>query len=365
MRRGVIMFAAVIRSTNAVRTNALRHARRGLAARPRRRAVVVKGHSRNAFAGSYDFEALVGCVPELGPHVIAAADSKGGRDTIDWGDGAAVEQLNRALLAKDYGVAEWSVPAGKLCPPVPSRADYVHHAADVLARSGGLSEPPAAITALDVGTGASLIYPLVGHGSYGWRFLASEVDADSVAHAAALVAANGLGDAITVVRQPDRAAVLDNVLGSERVDLVLCNPPFYESRDAFLKENARKRRGVAKSADRRNSDRRTRAAAAPTSGSDNFGGGDSELWTPGGERRFVATLIAESERYGDQCLWFSTLVSRQKLLPALEASLKRLRVKDTKVVATGRGQKTTTLLFWSFKARAEQRAWAEARGWAT
>ena len=76
-------------------------------------------------------------------------------------------------------------------------------------------------------------------------------------------------------------------------------------------------------------------------------------------------MIAESARFQDSCLWFSSLVSRQKLLPVLEGALKRLRVKDTTVIATGRGQKTATLLFWTFKTRAEQRAWARDRGWGT
>ena len=343
-------------------SSALRLERRGLAAR---RGVVAKGHPRNAFAGSYDFEALVASNPRLAAHVIAAADAIGKRDTVNWGDPGAVLEVNRALLAKDYGVADWGLPERALCPPVPSRADYVHHVADVLTRSGGLDgPPPSEITGLDVGTGASLIYPLLGAGAYGWRFLASEVDADSRAHAADLAARNGLADRIRVRRQPDPSAAFENVLdGDAAVDFSMCNPPFYESRDAFLAESARKRRQLAKSSKKRNPTYRGGAPGAAESGSDNFGGGDSELWTPGGERRFVSDMIAESERFQDRCLWFSSLVSRKAVLPALEAALKRLPVKDTTVVATGRGQKTTTLLFWTFKTRPEQRAWARDRGW--
>ena len=358
-----MLCAAFIRSTNALSTSAKCHARRGLAARPRRRAIVVKGHPRNAFAGSYDFDALVASNPRLSAHVIAAADAIGRRDTVNWGDPRAVLELNRALLASDYGVEDWSLPPRSLCPPVPSRADYVHHVADVLATSGGLAAPPADVVGLDVGTGASLIYPLLGHGAYGWRFVASEVDAASCAHATGLAERNGLADRVRVRRQPDPAACFERVLDGP-VDFTMCNPPFYESRDAFEAENARKRRQLAKASKKRNPTYR----AAPDnndSGSDNFGGGDSELWTPGGERRFVSDMIAESARFQDSCLWFSSLVSRQKLLPVLEGALKRLRVKDTTVVATGRGQKTATLLFWTFKTRAEQRAWARDRGWGT
>ena len=109
-----MLCAAFIRKTRGF------HARRGLAARPRRRAIVVKGHPRNAFAGSYDFDALVASNPRLSAHVIAAADAIGRRDTVNWGDPRAVLELNRALLARDYGVEDWSLPPRSLCPPVPS-----------------------------------------------------------------------------------------------------------------------------------------------------------------------------------------------------------------------------------------------------
>ncbi|KAH8097900.1 23S rRNA (adenine(1618)-N(6))-methyltransferase [Aureococcus anophagefferens] len=182
-----MLCAAFIRSTNALSTSAKCHARRGLAARPRRRAIVVQGHPRNAFAGSYDFDALVASNPRLSAHVIAAADAIGRRDTVDWGDPRAVLELNRALLASDYGVGDWSLPPRSLCPPVPSRADYVHHVADVLATSGGLAAPRADAVGLDAGRALPLIYPLLGHGAYGWRPSTSGAQSASAAASSSVV----------------------------------------------------------------------------------------------------------------------------------------------------------------------------------
>ncbi|WP_237578206.1 RlmF-related methyltransferase, partial [Klebsiella pneumoniae] len=42
--------------------------------------------------------------------------------------------LNKALLAHFYAVKHWDIPDGFLCPPVPGRADYIHHLADLLAQ---------------------------------------------------------------------------------------------------------------------------------------------------------------------------------------------------------------------------------------
>ena len=176
---------------------------------------------------------------------------------------------------------------------------------------------------------------------------------------------------VDVRLQPSRTAVFEHVLGAdERVDFSVCNPPFYESRDSFRRANARKRRLLAESARRRNGAGAAAAAAAASSerrappagaSSDNFGGSASELWCPGGEAAFVDRTIAESEARADRCLWFSTLVSRKARVPDVETRLRRARAAATRVVATGRGQKTATLVFWSFQDAAARRAWAEAR----
>lgn len=99
-------------------------------------------HPRNAFKGSYDMARLVSVCPALAPHIIPASASKGGKDTINFSDSSAVKNLNRAILAADYGIAEWDIPEGKLCPPIPGRADYIHHMGDVLAYSAGSGTVP-------------------------------------------------------------------------------------------------------------------------------------------------------------------------------------------------------------------------------
>jgi 23S rRNA (adenine1618-N6)-methyltransferase len=71
---------------------------------------------------------------------------------------------------------------------VPGRADYIHHLADLLALDTGTIPENASI--LDIGTGANLIYPLIGAHEYGWRFTGSEISAEAIASAQAIVNAN-------------------------------------------------------------------------------------------------------------------------------------------------------------------------------
>ena len=133
-------------------------------------APVEKLHPRNPHRGRYDFGRLIAACPELAGFVAINAY---GDESVDFADPAAVRALNRALLKLVYGIAGWDIPAQYLCPPIPGRADYLHYLADLLA-AGGEVPVGNAIRALDIGTGANCVYPLIGHASYGWWLYARD-----------------------------------------------------------------------------------------------------------------------------------------------------------------------------------------------
>ena len=88
--------------------------------------------------------------------------------------------LTRAILKVHFGYDYFFLPAGHLIPPVPNRQCYLDWLAVLL------DDHVALPLGLDVGTGASCIYPLLG-AKMGWRFLATDVDAESVANATKIV----------------------------------------------------------------------------------------------------------------------------------------------------------------------------------
>lgn len=118
-------------------------------------------HPRNRHQGRYDFPKLLKTCPELAPFAIKTPR---GDSSIDFADPAAVLALNRALLKTDYGVPRWDIPPGYLCPPIPGRADYIHHVADLIGVGVGKSG-----RILDVGVGANCVYPIIGRAEYGSR----------------------------------------------------------------------------------------------------------------------------------------------------------------------------------------------------
>mgnify|MGYP001184550938 CR=1 FL=1 len=312
-------------------------------------------HRRNRHQGHYDFAKLVGAYPALKAFVRARPD---GQSTIDFSNADAVRALNAALMQSDYGVTQWSLPPAYLCPPIPGRADYVHGLADLLAhRHGGRVPRGSAIRVLDIGTGASCIYPLLGHSEYGWSFVASDVDAGALAAAAAILKANPTLGAHIELRQQARAMQVFRglVAEDERFDLVMCNPPFHPSARAVAEESARKWRQLQ---DRPGPS--GRASARPRL---NFGGQGHELWCPGGELGFIQRMSEERLELAARVYWFSTLVSKSAHLPALSSGLRKLGATEIISTPMAQGQKQSRFLAWTFLNEEQARSWRKQR-WA-
>lgn len=288
-------------------------------------------HPRNRHALGYDFPKLVTACPDLGPFLLRALH---GGLSVDFANPAAVTALNRALLAESYSIRGWDLPAGCLCPPIPGRADYLHHLADLLDSDGAVSRGQG-VRAFDIGVGASVIYPLLGQREYGWCFVGSDIDEVALSAAARILAANPeLESAIELRRQADRSAIFTGVVGAaERFDLTLCNPPFFasprEAREAAQAKWRKLGRGDGR-------------------GTRNFGGRDAELCCEGGEAGFILRMVEESTALGDRVRWFTTLVSNARNLPAVERALRRGRAREVRTVPMAQGQKRSRFVAWTF-----------------
>ncbi len=263
--------------------------------------------------------------------------SPAGRDTIDFSVPAAVTALNQALLKHHYGVTHWELPPGHLCPPIPSRADYVHHLADLLAGGNARRIPRgSSVTILDIGVGANCVYPIIGVAEYGWRFVGTDIDPVAVAWARQLVAANpNLAGLVECRLQPSPAIIFRGIVKpGETFAASLCNPPFHVSAAEAAAGTLRKLRNLH--------------GASRSKPERNFGGQSTELWTAGGEAAFVQRMITESAATPEMCGWFTTLVSKRENLPAIHRALDRLKATDVRVIDLSHGQKKTRIVAWRF-----------------
>jgi len=300
-------------------------------------------HPRNRHRGRYDFKELVAACPDLAPFVLLNAYQD---ESIDFADPAAVKMLNTALLKRYYDIGYWEIPDGYLCPPIPGRADYIHHIAQFLSNNnyGKIPAGPQ-VTCLDIGVGANCIYPIIGTKEYGWSFIGTDTDPVSIANAEKIIAENprlqGLVDCRLQARYSD---IYTGVLRpGERVDLSICNPPFHASLEEAQAGTLRKLSNLNQE-----------KASQPIL---NFGGQQGELWCFGGEEKFVRDMINQSPPLAASCFWFSALISKKTNLPAIYKALDKVAATEVKTIPMGQGHKTSRIVAWTFLSKDEQKEW--------
>jgi 23S rRNA (adenine1618-N6)-methyltransferase len=306
-------------------------------------------HPRNRHAARYDFEQLTATSPELAPFVRPNAY----KDlSIDFANPAAVKALNRALLKQFYGIENWDIPEGYLSPPIPGRADYLHHVADLLASSNGGAIPQGkTIRVLDIGMGANCIYPIIGHREYGWSFVGTDIDPVALRVAKQITTANpGLAGSLECRLQPAAGHVFEGIVAPGEVfDFTVCNPPFHASPDE------------AEAGSRRKWEHLGTPQATDSKPVLNFGGQAGELWCKGGEEGFVRRMVAESARIPASCFWFTTLISKKDSLFEVNKSLRKVGALDVRTVPMTQGQKASRFIAWTFLTEAQQQEWREKR----
>jgi len=282
-------------------------------------------HPDNPFEKEYNFNGLIQSHPKLSEFIIVG---KSDRKSIDFGDSKAIIALNTALLKRTFDV-NWELKPGHLCPALPGRLDYLIHVKDLL---DAPSEKP--ITMLDIGTGASLIYPLLATAAFDWNCTASEVDIDSIEFAKKLLLLNPNLKTTTFRNQRFKSKVFHHVVEeNDFFDLVVCNPPFYKTQSEAEQRNIRKNKNLHNN----------------ESISHNFGGHSNELWYKGGEEAFIKTMASESASYKSQVGWFTCLISNSEHVKTLKRYVRKANPRELRVVEREHGNKKSRFIAWTFK----------------
>ena len=309
---------------------------------PRKKKATVF-HPRNIHQGRYDMTALVAAYPPLAAHIIKTI---GEGQSINFFDSVAVQALNTALLIKYYDISQYSLPSGSLCPPIPGRAEYIHHLADVIyAGSVPTTKTSKSPRILDIGTGANMIYPIIGIASYGWLFVGSDISTKALHHAQGLIDDNQLAG-VSLRHQPNKDLILTDIIGAdEYFEAVMCNPPYYSSAEEAKAATTRKNQNLGHSSTNHR----------------NFGGADHELWTAGGELAFIKKMIVESSQLQTSCLWYTSLVSSKQNLIALEQALTAVQAAKVQVIPLQHGNKISHVLCWTYLNDKGRQAWRQYR----
>lgn len=287
-------------------------------------------HRRSRHHGNYEFDKLCKANERLRPFVIK---NDHGTESINFSDAEAVKQLNAALLCHFYELKYWDIPEGYLCPPIPGRAEYIHQIADLIEQDVNHKDK---VTCLDIGVGANCIYPIVAASQYKWKCIGSDIDEVAVKNALEIVNANEkLKNRVEIRHQVNSDNIFAGIIKkNERIDVTICNPPFYKSQAEALAATARKNKNLHK--------------GKVESTAKNFGGTDGELFCEGGELKFISKMIKQSEKYGKNCGWFTCLVSQEAHLKKFHKVFKSVNTREYKVIPMTFGNKKSRILAWRF-----------------
>lgn len=294
----------------------------------------LKLHPRNKHRERYDFKLLIETCPELSQFV---KPNEYNDESIDFFDPEAVKMLNKALLKHYYFLNYWDIPPGYLCPPIPGRADYIHHIADLLGSCNNGKIPTGNnIKILDIGVGANCVYPIIGNKEYGWSFVGTDIDPVAIRSANKIVEMNPFFNGKIELRlQENQKDIFKGVIQkNEQFDLTICNPPFHASVAEAMAGSVRKLNNL-----------KSKKNVKPLL---NFGGKNNELWCEGGEGTFLKNMIHQSKQYANSCIWFSSLISKQSTLNSVYFELENMEAVKIKTIAMGQGNKISRIVVWTF-----------------
>lgn len=139
-------------------------------------------------------------------------------------------------MKKDFQL-EWDMPDNHLCPGITGRINYLNEIYDIL-QADNDRKAGGRIKGIDVGTGASCIYPLLGNALYDWSFIATDIDSESIANAQNLVKLNRLEDSIHCIQRDKRDFLIKDLIDPS-IHFTMCNPPFFNTMDevGFIAHN--------------------------------------------------------------------------------------------------------------------------------
>ena len=289
-------------------------------------------------------DVFVQCISESGDYLLSVlaehdASCKGvmTRTSECWKVSLRDESVARivvaAVLRLQYNI-KWSLPERNLCPPVPNRLAYVRWILSLLA----LEQTDKPTTGLDIGTGASIIYPLLAIGEGVATMYGTDTDDLSLKHAASIIDANERLKGKVFLLRAEEGVLIPAVRGVAKrlgrgegvLSFTVCNPPFFE-------EGGGGGGGGGCPATKR---RKGNQGVCTLTTSENE--------VEGGELAFVSRLLSESLQLGPHVVtWYSTMFGRKVSLRAFRKILETLRgTVDFRCTEFTRGTTTRWLVAW-------------------
>lgn len=259
-------------------------------------------HRRNIFRKEPDFNNLACDYQELKQYMTVGSKNK---PKFDFKNPDALRAMTRALLHR-YFQKRITIPSDRMIPAVPQRLNYICWVED-LVKLVELQTPDHNIVGLDIGTGASCIFPILScHRNPTWSFVGVEADQKSYIIAHENVLKNFMDDRIRILKITTDDTLNDILcLSSYPITFIMCNPPFFEEEyGIYLEMNPNVRTGRPKS--RSNT-------------SDSI-----ESVVGGGEIAFVGHMLEQSRHFKEEVTIYTSMLGKRQSLTHFKQTLSSL-----------------------------------------
>ena len=182
-------------------------------------------YNKNIFYNEFkpDFLILIKEFPELKKFIIKY-DEKIEEFSFDWSNNDLSLLMTKSILNYYFNIKYYDIPKGFLIPPVPSRLNYLNLINELIK-----DIKKENIIGVDIGTGANIIYPILGNSIYNWKFICSEINNESYNNAKLILQKNNLEENINLIKQENKNNIFVSIINQEnKYTFSMCNPPYYD-----------------------------------------------------------------------------------------------------------------------------------------
>lgn len=279
-------------------------------------------HPRNLYKDKApNFKTLAEKYPDFAKCVFK--DLKG-KCHLDYKSPTSLRQLAIALLKEDFDL-EVEMPLNRLIPTIPLRLNYILWIEDILKELTDVKGK-----GIDIGTGATCVYPLLGCKKNNWEFLASEVDETNFTIAEKNIQKNNMQEKIKVKKVSGKTALLELLEGnSDQFDFCMCNPPFFaDHMDAQAIMSSR-------------TDDRPEPSSINTASV-------GESITEGGEAEFIKKIIVESVDLQGRIKIFTSMIGKKTNIPLVKKELRDHKIPNYQTTEFCQGKTMRWGIAWTF-----------------
>ena len=269
-----------------------------------------------------DFLKLIKEYPELKKYLILKNKDedfeKCEEFSFDWSNNNLSLLMTKCILNYYFNIKYYDIPNNFLIPPVPSRLNYINVIQSLLTLFKVSDKKE--IIGVDIGTGANIIYPILGNEVYKWKFICSEINDEAFKNGEKIINKNKLENRIKLIKQKYGCIIFLGVLNREKkYTFTMCNPPYYDYQDEIKIED--KKRDCEYNFD--------------------------EIYYKNGEIGFFERYFEESIYFSKNVFLFSFLIGKKLNAEKIYDKIKEnIKICDMKRIKNGNNIRY--IIFWSF-----------------